>query len=146
MISALLDANVLASGIAGWRRQETAPLACLRRALNGDITLVISDELLNELYRTLQKPYFIQHTAPEDLNSVFQLILDVGDMAERTVIIHGVATHPEDDLILAAAVSADVDYLVTGDRQLLALGDHGGVRIVSPAAFLALLDADEPPR
>jgi hypothetical protein len=44
--------------------------------------------------------------------------------------------------VLAAAVSADADYLVTGDRQLQRLGTYEGVRIVSPRDFLALLDAD----
>ena len=51
----------------------------------------------------------------------------------------GVATHPEDDLILATAVSAQANYLVTGDRQLLALGQHQGVQIVTPRDFAAIL-------
>jgi uncharacterized protein len=51
-----------------------------------------------------------------------------------------VATHPEDDLVLAAAVSAEAGYLVTGDRQLQQLGRFRGVDIVSPRAFLAILE------
>lgn len=54
--------------------------------------------------------------------------------------VQGVATHPEDDLILAAAVSARADYLVTGDDQLQKLGGFEGVKIVSPREFLRLLD------
>ncbi len=57
-----------------------------------------------------------------------------------TVTVQGVASHPEDDLILATAVSARADYLVTGDRQLLALGTFQGVQIVSPRDFVAILD------
>jgi len=49
------------------------------------------------------------------------------------------ATHPEDDLILATAASARADYLVTGDRQLLALGTFEEIAIVTPRAFLDLL-------
>ena len=56
-----------------------------------------------------------------------------------TVRVAGVATHPEDDLVLATAVSAGADYLVTGDRQLQKLGRHGSVTILSPRGFLALL-------
>ena len=59
-----------------------------------------------------------------------------------TAQVQGVATHPEDDLILATAISGNADYLVTGDRQLLALGSYGGVRIVTPRDFLAILDAE----
>ena len=54
----------------------------------------------------------------------------------------GVATHPEDDLVLATAVSAQADYLVTRDRQLLKLGSYQGVAIVSPTEFLDELQKD----
>lgn len=49
---------------------------------------------------------------------------------------------PDDDLILACAVQAEVDVLVSGDRKhLLPLVAHRGVRILSPQALLAELRA-----
>jgi predicted nucleic acid-binding protein len=57
-------------------------------------------------------------------------------------LVEGVATHPEDDLILATALSGQVDYLVTLDQQLLRLGSYGGVQIVSPQAFLTILTTE----
>lgn len=60
-----------------------------------------------------------------------------------TVVVSGVATHPEDDLVLATAVSGQVDYLVTLDRQLLSLGEYQGVRIVSTREFLAALPPED---
>ena len=54
--------------------------------------------------------------------------------------VHGVATHPEDDLILAGAWSAEAEYLVTGDAQLQKLGTFEGVKIISPRDFLWLLE------
>ena len=62
-----------------------------------------------------------------------------------TAEVHGVATHPEDDLILATAVSAKADYLVTGDKKLRELGSYQGVSIVSPREFLDILES-QPPR
>ncbi len=53
-----------------------------------------------------------------------------------TISVQGVATHPEDDLILATAVSGGAQYLVTGDRQLLKLGNYQGVQIVTARDFL----------
>jgi len=53
--------------------------------------------------------------------------------------VAGVATHPEDDLILATSLSARADNLVTGDLKLRRLGRIGGVRIVSPREFLDLI-------
>ena len=55
----------------------------------------------------------------------------------------GVATHPEDDLILSTAIVSKADYLVTSDRQLLALGEYEGVRIITPRDFLTVLNERE---
>jgi len=55
-------------------------------------------------------------------------------------VVSGVASHPEDDIVLSSAVSAAVDYLVTGDRQLQETGSFQGVKIVSPRDFLTLLE------
>ena len=57
-----------------------------------------------------------------------------------TVNVSGAASHPEGDLILATAVSAQADYLVPGDRQLLTLQSFQGVQIVSPREFLTILN------
>jgi predicted nucleic acid-binding protein len=47
---------------------------------------------------------------------------------------------PDDDLILAGAVDAEVDVLVSGDRRhLLPIGEHRGVRIITPQGLLAEL-------
>jgi predicted nucleic acid-binding protein len=53
-------------------------------------------------------------------------------------------THPEDDLILATAVSAQADYLVTGDNALLGLGAFQDVMTLSSRAFLDLLTNIQP--
>lgn len=47
---------------------------------------------------------------------------------------------PDDDLILACAIEANVDVLVSGDRQhLLPVGTHQEIRIITPQALLAEL-------
>jgi len=46
-----------------------------------------------------------------------------------------------DDLVLASAVSAGADRVVTGDQDLLVLQQYAGVRVVSPRQFLEWLDA-----
>lgn len=67
------------------------------------------------------------------------LLRDEATITPITTIVQGVATHQEDDLILATAVSAGADYLVTGDQQLQALGSYRGVTILSTRAFLNVL-------
>ena len=54
--------------------------------------------------------------------------------------VEAVTGDPADDEVLACAVAAGVDVLATGDRKhLLPLGEHQGVRILTPQALLAEL-------
>ena len=57
-----------------------------------------------------------------------------------TILVSGIATHPEDDFIIATALSGNADFLVTGDRQLRQLDNVNGVGIVTPREFVTILD------
>ncbi len=63
----------------------------------------------------------------------------------RSVTVRGsppkVCRDPDDDYILAAAVNAGCDYLVTGDKDLLALKIFEGMKIVTPREFAELISA-----
>ncbi len=144
MIRALLDANALASGIVGGRVVESTPGEILRRWRTGQFALFVSEHLLSEVRRTLLKPYFADRLPSTKIQDGLLRIENEALRIVVTVTVSGIATHPEDDLVLAAAASANVDVLVTGDRQLLKLGQYDGVRIVSPREFLAILDAETP--
>lgn len=57
-------------------------------------------------------------------------------MTAITVQVTGIATHAHDDLVLATAISAGAEYLVTGDRGLRDVGEYQGVAILTPREFL----------
>jgi predicted nucleic acid-binding protein len=102
--------------------------------------LIISDYIDGELRKTLAQPYFRRKIRSED-RELFLILLS--KFAEHVAIrrrVTGVATHPEDDPILATALSAHADYLVTGDqplrRRVPAIQD---IPLVSPAEFLDFL-------
>ncbi len=46
---------------------------------------------------------------------------------------------PKDAHVIAAAIAADCDLLVTGDKDILSLGGVGNLQIVTPAAALKIL-------
>lgn len=61
-------------------------------------------------------------------------------MAGDLPTLRVVPDDPEDDVVVATAVAARADYLVTGDRRhLLPLGSYQGIRVVTPRQFLDLL-------
>ncbi len=139
----MLDTNVLASGLVS----TGGSAAHLLTAWGVDaFELVVSEHILTELERTLAKPYFRDRHDEEQVRRDLARLRDEAIVAAVTVVVTGVATQPADDLVLATAVSAAADYLVTGDRKLRALGSFQGVRIVTPREFLDLLDREDASR
>lgn len=145
MSSAVLDANVLVSGFVGFRNPDSTPGKLLRLWRAGQFHLIVSEHVLSELVRTLQKPYFQRRLTPEQISGGHALLRRRARLTSLTVQVQVVATHPEDDLVLATAVSGQVDYLVTGDTRLQQLVSYRGVTILSPRAFLGVLrqEADQ---
>lgn len=143
MTTAVLDTNALASGFVR-RRPEAAPVQILDAWRSGVFMLVVSEYLLLELERTLARPYFAARLSQQQVASNLTLLRSEAVLIPLTVNVHGAASHPEDDPILATAVSGRADYLVTGDIQLQRLGTYEGVAIVSPRGFLAVVQAAGP--
>ncbi len=140
MIAAVFDTNVLASGFI---RNSSPPGQLLAAWSTGAFELVVSEPILTELAHTFEDPYFLQRRTAEQMAADIALLSQQATITSITVEVHGVATHPEDDLILATAVSFHADYLVTGDSQLQKLGAYQGVTILSPRAFLDLILAND---
>jgi putative PIN family toxin of toxin-antitoxin system len=142
VIKAVLDTNVLASGVLGFAAAEQAPSRLLHLWQERRFELVVSESILAELTGTMEKPYFRQRMTEARIRSTQRLLQDRATLVPVTAYVFGVAAHSEDDMVLAAAVSAEADYLVTGDKRFHAIGSYAGVRILTPRAFLDLLEAN----
>jgi putative PIN family toxin of toxin-antitoxin system len=129
----VLDTNILASGAISATGTVSRILDAWR---SGQFSVIVSAPILDELERTFQKPYFRRYLTERQSSRFLQLLRKRATVSPITVAVHGIATHPEDDLILATAVSAKADYLVTGDSKLQRVGTYQGVRILSPRRFL----------
>lgn len=97
---------------------------------------VVSEHILDELTETWRDPYWQARLPESACAEAITLLRQEAIVTSLTVEVAGVATHPEDDLILATAVAAEATYLVTGDRQPRAVGAYRGVTILSPREFL----------
>ncbi len=143
MIRVVADTNVLASGLAAYHA-EASPVALILDAWRyGSLDLVASAPIVAELRRTLAKPYFAQRFTTEEIERALYLVRHRSSFVQVLADVQGVATTPEDDLILATAVAGKAHVLVTGDRQLRNLGQYQGVRILGPRAFMDWLAANE---
>jgi putative PIN family toxin of toxin-antitoxin system len=136
MSRVVLDTNILASGAIASRGTLVRIMDAWH---NGDFSLIVSLPILAELERAFEKPYFRQRLTAEQCSRFTTLLRRRATFTPIAVQVQGVATHAEDDLILATAVSARANYLVTGDTKLQDLGTYQGVAILSPREFLELL-------
>jgi len=134
----VVDTNVLASGFVR-SHPRAAPVQVLDAWRERVYTLALSEHILTELARTLEEPYFRRRMTPEQIADDLALLRAEATLTSISVEVHGVATHPEDDLILATALSSQADYLVTGYARLQNLGTYHGLVILSPRAFLDIL-------
>jgi predicted nucleic acid-binding protein len=71
-------------------------------------------------------------------------VRDLGDLAIVTpgqLRLSVIREDPDDDRYLECAVEGHAEYIVSGDRHLLALGTYRDIAIMSPRVFLAALPA-----
>ena len=141
MIRAVLDVNVLASGSL---KAPTPPGLLLDIWQAGSFRLIISEHILTNLQRALAKTYFRRRLTAAETNAFLALLRQEAILAPITASVQGVAPDAEDDLVLATAMSGQVDYLVTGDAAFRDLLTYRGIRIVSPRAFLEILTSPSP--
>jgi uncharacterized protein len=139
---AVLDANVIVSGIARYAHAESAPARALIAAVEGRFTFVTSEVILNEVEVALSKAYFRDRFDKLYLEEKLALMRRSSMSTELTRLVEGVATHWQDDLVLSTALSGDADFLVTGDRELLDLAHPYPFRIVHPNDFIEILEGD----
>ena len=138
MISAVLDTNVLASGTVS---AANAPGQILDAWHARKFELVTSAYIIDELTRTFQKPYFQKRLSSKATANFIDLLQNEAFVTPIIVKVQGVATHPEDDLTIATALSAKADYLVTGDQPLInKVGNsYQEVTLTTPNDFLKIL-------
>lgn len=99
--------------------------------------------LLTELHRALGYIKLKPYLDARQLNrqQLFnQLILLVHTAIDRPLKTR-VCRDPDDDIVLACAMSAKADYIVSGDKDLLVLKAFRGIPIVTAAQALEVLQA-----
>lgn len=125
----VLDTNVVASGFL-W---GGVPRQLLQAAREKKLQLYTSTPLLLEFTDILGRAKFARKLAAAQL-SVDQL---VERYALLTTVVHPaviaptILDDPDDDQVLACALAAKAEIIVSGDRHLLDIKEHCGVRVVT---------------
>ena len=132
----LLDTNVLVSALI---TSDTPPDLIYRAWRKQAFDLISCEEQLIEIERVLAYPK-LQRFVRES-----EAVLLLSGLRRRAVIVRvrdveHFTEDPADNILIAAALAGDCDYLVSGDKQhMQGLAPDHSMAVLSPAKFLERL-------
>ena len=135
-MKAVLDTNVLISAVLSHQGPSWQCLAGWRAHA---YELVTSSMLYAELVQVSARPRIAARIVePEFLENLIADLDTDATFVEPEQRLH-VVRDEADNRVLEAAVAGAVDYIVSGDADLLTLGVYEGIEIVAPGRFAAML-------
>ena len=139
MLRVVLDANVF---VSAYIRPEGPPGQTIERVVrDGAFEVVLTEPIVEEVLRSLAY-HKVQKAARSktDPELWFEDIVVLSQLVAGDVEVASVCSDPDDDKYGAAAIAGRAALVVTGDPHLLTLGEHEGIRMIIPRAFLDLLN------
>ena len=121
------DTNVLVAALVAKGLCTEVVLHCIRQR-----SLVSSARLLGELDRTLQRKFEVTPAVAKFL----ELFRSDIRIVEPVVLAEPVCRDSDDDVVLATALAAGADLVLTGDQDLLVLRAYEGIAIMTPRQYL----------
>lgn len=133
----ICDTNVIVSGVlfGGHCR------AILRLVSEGRLEGFTSTALLIELEGVLLRPKF--GLTVREVAAVVDLVRQTFVLVLPTESVVVVTDDPDDDAVLEAAVAANAQVVVSGDKHLLDLETFRGSRIITPASLIKELSGQQ---
>ena len=136
----VIDTNVLLSAFL-WGGTPKRLIGHLR---NNSAELVISPALLNEFAAVIARPKFaaiLSRTTRTPASVIVHLRTLAATLIDAPPLTRPVCRDPKDDIVLACALAAQAQLIVSGDEDLLSLQAHAGIPIVNAAQAVAMIDA-----
>jgi len=132
----VLDTNTVVSGLL-W---DEAPSQLIDAGLQGRVELFTTRPLMLELQDVLPRPKLARRVVASGL-SIEQLTARYALLAQvvEPALIARISADPEDDHVLACALAARADLIVSGDADLLNLKSYQGIPIIAATEALQRL-------
>ncbi|MBN1942301.1 MAG: putative toxin-antitoxin system toxin component, PIN family [Phycisphaerae bacterium] len=125
----VLDTNVLLSGLFVRGLCEAVLDMCIS---SDGCTLIFSEHILNEFERHARRTF---HAPAGEVRKAVKFLRDHAELVTPARIPAQACRDADDLPVLGTLVAGQADCLVTGDKDLLALGEFKGRPILSPRQF-----------
>ena len=127
MLKVVLDTNILINGV---QDESSYSFRIIKAVLDGKVTAIVNRQLEKE--NRLKASQLIKDRA---YKKILEDYYRKADFTKRYTHKNVVRWDREDNTIIAAALDGGAQFIVTEDRDLLFLGEHQGIRMVTPQEF-----------
>ena len=124
----VFDTNVFVSAFV----TEGVCSVLLKRARKSEFELIVCPFIVEEVKNVLSRKLKAENHLIEN---VLLIIREASNTIHPLDSVKNLCRDKDDDFVLSCAVSANADYLVSGDKDLLIIEKFKGVKIVSPREF-----------
>jgi putative PIN family toxin of toxin-antitoxin system len=130
----VLDTNALISGLL-WDGNEAT---IIEKAEKREIQQFISPKILKELGGVLKREKFTKRLEEKEytVEKAVTKIALIATLIGPNINISEIKEDPDDNRVLECAVSAKVDFIISGDNHLLSLKRYSGIYIVTASEFI----------
>jgi uncharacterized protein len=133
-VKVVFDTNVLIAAFL----TEGLCSGLLIRARKQAFDLVLCDYIIQEFEGILTKKFKLSSTYMATISDI--VAQAAYEILHELHPIPGICPDTNDDMIIACAVDATADYIVTGDEDLLILKKYNDIKIINPRNFEALFE------
>jgi putative PIN family toxin of toxin-antitoxin system len=131
-VKAVLDSNIFVSALALPGGQAGKAVLA---AAEGQFELAISKPIIHEVLGVLARKFARDS---EEFARVAVFLSELGEVAQPRKTLRVLRDEP-DNRILECALTAHAEFIVTGDRAMLDLGEYKAIHIVTLREFLGMI-------
>ncbi|MBU0571017.1 MAG: putative toxin-antitoxin system toxin component, PIN family [Candidatus Omnitrophica bacterium] len=135
MLKVVIDTNVFISGLLN----SPSCRYIIKLLGAAKLTLIISPWILDELIGVISRPKFRNAITRETAEKIIEMISIQAVLVNPSREFDVIEDDPADNRFIDAAIEANADFIISGDRHLLDLKTFHDIRVITPAQFLKTL-------
>jgi putative PIN family toxin of toxin-antitoxin system len=134
MMKIIVDNNIWISFLIGKRLSSLKLLLC-----NNSCDIYICDELIQEFFDVVNRPKIQKYITQKDIDDTIKLMYRFCKKVSIATKAKSPIRDVNDLYLLSLSDTIKADYIISGDKDLLVLGNHHETKILTFSDFMTLL-------